>query len=61
MTNTDHTLLAEPVSLPEVPDAAIAMIDAEGIVVGWTHDAAGLAAAGGRTPLTSARRRVRRP
>ncbi|MGW1913730.1 SpoIIE family protein phosphatase [Streptomyces sp. NPDC002076] len=39
MTNIDHTLLAEPVSLPEVPDAAIAMIDAEGIVVGWTHAA----------------------
>ncbi|MET8767926.1 SpoIIE family protein phosphatase [Streptomyces sp. NPDC004658] len=39
MTNTDHTLLAEPVSLPEAPDAAIAMMDAEGIVVGWTHAA----------------------
>ncbi|WP_336113885.1 hypothetical protein [Streptomyces sp. PTD9-10] len=50
MTNTDHTLLTEPVSLPEVPDAAIAMIDAEGIVVGWAHDAAGLAAAGAGRP-----------
>ncbi|MGY5117569.1 SpoIIE family protein phosphatase [Streptomyces sp. 900105755] len=39
MTNTDHTLLAEPVSRPEPPDAAIAMIDAEGVVVGWTHAA----------------------
>ncbi|MGW1620826.1 SpoIIE family protein phosphatase [Streptomyces sp. NPDC002172] len=39
MTNTDHTLLAEPVGPREVPDAAIAMIDAEGTVVGWTHAA----------------------
>ncbi|MBL1083958.1 SpoIIE family protein phosphatase [Streptomyces actinomycinicus] len=39
MTSTDHTLLAEPVSPPETPDAAIAMLDAEGIVVGWTQAA----------------------
>ncbi|MCX4515296.1 SpoIIE family protein phosphatase [Streptomyces sp. NBC_01619] len=39
MTNTDQTRLAEPVSLREMPDAAIAMIDAEGTVVGWTHAA----------------------
>ncbi|PKW10616.1 PAS domain S-box-containing protein [Streptomyces sp. 1222.5] len=39
MTNIDHTLLTEPVRLPEVPDAAIAMIDDEGIVVGWTQAA----------------------
>ncbi|MER5185503.1 SpoIIE family protein phosphatase [Streptomyces sp. NPDC002896] len=39
MTMTDHTPLAEPVSPREIPDAAIAMIDAEGIVVGWTHAA----------------------
>ncbi|MEU5310886.1 SpoIIE family protein phosphatase [Streptomyces sp. NPDC021562] len=39
MTDFHHTLLAQPVSLPEVPDAAIAVIDAEGIVVGWTHAA----------------------
>ncbi|MFJ2730075.1 SpoIIE family protein phosphatase [Streptomyces collinus] len=39
MTNSDHSLLTEPVSPPEVPDAAIAMIDDEGIVVGWTHAA----------------------
>ncbi|WP_326827973.1 MULTISPECIES: SpoIIE family protein phosphatase [unclassified Streptomyces] len=39
MTNTDHTPLAEPVSPREIPDAAIAMLDAEGTVVGWTHAA----------------------
>ncbi|MET4641363.1 SpoIIE family protein phosphatase [Streptomyces sp. NBC_01550] len=39
MTNTDHTPLAEPVSPRETPDAAIAMLDAEGTVVGWTHAA----------------------
>ncbi|WP_328513272.1 PAS domain-containing SpoIIE family protein phosphatase/ATP-binding protein [Streptomyces mirabilis] len=38
MTNTNHTL-AEPVSPQEMPDAAIAMLDAEGTVVGWTHAA----------------------
>ena len=37
--NTDHTPLAEPVSPREIPDAAIAMIDAEGTVVGWTQAA----------------------
>ncbi|MER5537661.1 SpoIIE family protein phosphatase [Streptomyces mirabilis] len=39
MTNTDHTPLTEPVSPREIPDAAIAMLDAEGTVVGWTHAA----------------------
>ncbi|MGW1051786.1 SpoIIE family protein phosphatase [Streptomyces sp. NPDC001118] len=39
MTYTDHTPLAEPVSPPEMPDAAIAMLDAEGMVVGWTQAA----------------------
>ncbi|MCZ0999242.1 SpoIIE family protein phosphatase [Streptomyces mirabilis] len=39
MTNTDRTPLAEPVSPREVPDAAIAMLDTEGTVVGWTHAA----------------------
>ncbi|MET8243794.1 SpoIIE family protein phosphatase [Streptomyces sp. NPDC005202] len=39
MKTTDHTHLAEPVSLCETPDAAIAMLDAEGTVVGWTHAA----------------------
>ncbi|MFC4610405.1 SpoIIE family protein phosphatase [Streptomyces maoxianensis] len=39
MTNTDHRPLAEPVSLREMPDAAIAMIDAKGTVVGWTQAA----------------------
>ncbi|MCZ1004147.1 PAS domain-containing protein [Streptomyces mirabilis] len=40
MTNTDHTpRLAELVSPREIPDAAIAMLDAEGTVVGWTHAA----------------------
>ena len=41
MTHTDHTLtlVADPGGTPEVPDAAIAMLDAEGIVVGWTHAA----------------------
>ncbi|PBC95138.1 PAS domain S-box-containing protein [Streptomyces sp. Ag82_O1-15] len=38
MTNTNHAL-AEPVSPREIPDAAIAMLDAEGTVVGWTHAA----------------------
>ncbi|MFF7190307.1 SpoIIE family protein phosphatase [Streptomyces sp. NPDC008222] len=39
MTNTDHMPLAEPVSPREIPDAAIAMLDAQGTVVGWTHAA----------------------
>ncbi|MGW2936619.1 SpoIIE family protein phosphatase [Streptomyces sp. NPDC001156] len=39
MTNPDHMPLAESVSPREIPDAAIAMIDAEGTVVGWTHAA----------------------
>ncbi|MEV6994794.1 SpoIIE family protein phosphatase [Streptomyces sp. NPDC093228] len=39
MTKTDHMPLAEPVSSSEIPDAAIAMIDAEGTVVAWTQDA----------------------
>ncbi|MFE2578718.1 SpoIIE family protein phosphatase [Streptomyces sp. NPDC059378] len=39
MTNTDHSLLAEPVGPRELPDAAIAVIDAKGTVVGWTHAA----------------------
>ncbi|MCX4426235.1 SpoIIE family protein phosphatase [Streptomyces mirabilis] len=39
MTKTDRTPLAEPVSPREVPDAAIAMLDTEGTVVGWTHAA----------------------
>ncbi|MFE2522321.1 SpoIIE family protein phosphatase [Streptomyces mirabilis] len=39
MTNTDHTPLTEPVSPREIPDAAIAMLDVEGTVVGWTHAA----------------------
>ncbi|WP_394365533.1 SpoIIE family protein phosphatase [Streptomyces sasae] len=38
-TNTDPSRRAEPASLREMPDAAIAMIDAEGIVVGWTQAA----------------------
>ncbi|MFF2129238.1 SpoIIE family protein phosphatase [Streptomyces olivochromogenes] len=39
MTNTDHTPLTEPVSPREIPDAAIAMLDMQGTVVGWTHAA----------------------
>ncbi|QHA07656.1 SpoIIE family protein phosphatase [Streptomyces broussonetiae] len=39
MTYTEHTPRAEPVSPREMPDAAIAMLDAEGIVVGWTQAA----------------------
>ncbi|AVH57643.1 MULTISPECIES: SpoIIE family protein phosphatase [Streptomyces] len=39
MTNTDHTPRAEPLSPREIPDAAIAMLDAEGTVVGWTRAA----------------------
>ncbi|MEV6766248.1 SpoIIE family protein phosphatase [Streptomyces sp. NPDC051105] len=37
MTHTDYT--SEPVSPREKPDAAIAMIDAAGTVVGWTEAA----------------------
>ncbi|MER7834329.1 SpoIIE family protein phosphatase [Streptomyces sp. NPDC096040] len=37
--NTEETALAEPVNQSETPDAAIAMIDAEGTVVGWTQAA----------------------
>lgn len=39
MTNTDQVAPAEPASLRETPDAAIAMIDARGTVVGWTQAA----------------------
>jgi PAS domain S-box-containing protein len=39
MTTTNHTSLAEPAGLREIPDAAIAMVDAEGTVIGWTHAA----------------------
>ncbi|WNO77413.1 SpoIIE family protein phosphatase [Streptomyces sp. AM8-1-1] len=39
MTNTVQTPLAEPVSPLEIPDAAIAMLDAEGTVAGWTQAA----------------------
>ncbi|QUW84720.1 SpoIIE family protein phosphatase [Streptomyces mirabilis] len=39
MTKTDRTPLAEPVGPREIPDAAIAMLDTEGTVVGWTHAA----------------------
>ncbi|MFF3518133.1 SpoIIE family protein phosphatase [Streptomyces sp. NPDC002573] len=39
MTKTDHMPLAEPASSSEIPDAAIAMIDAEGTVVAWTQAA----------------------
>jgi PAS domain S-box-containing protein len=39
MIDTDHPLLAEPVSPRGKPDAAIAMLDAEGTVVGWTRAA----------------------
>ncbi|MFJ8075713.1 SpoIIE family protein phosphatase [Streptomyces sp. NPDC096176] len=37
--NTEETALAEPVNHSETPDAAIAVIDAEGTVVGWTQAA----------------------
>ncbi|MFK0150897.1 SpoIIE family protein phosphatase [Streptomyces sp. NPDC090499] len=39
MTNTDHASPAEPVSPSEIPDAAIAMIDADGTVAAWTQAA----------------------
>ncbi|MEU0967449.1 SpoIIE family protein phosphatase [Streptomyces sp. NPDC005917] len=40
MTKTNHTSPAEPaVGLREIPDAAIAMVDAEGTVMGWTQAA----------------------
>ncbi|MGW8951918.1 SpoIIE family protein phosphatase [Streptomyces sp. NPDC055709] len=39
MTNTGRRPLAEPVSPREIPDAAIAMLDAAGTVAGWTHAA----------------------
>ncbi|MFD1275690.1 PAS domain S-box protein [Streptomyces kaempferi] len=39
MTKTDQSPLAKPVSPREIPDAAIAMLDVEGTVVGWTHAA----------------------
>ncbi|MGW1915297.1 SpoIIE family protein phosphatase [Streptomyces sp. NPDC002076] len=39
MTNIDHTPLAEQVRSRETHDAAIAMIDAIGTVVGWTQAA----------------------
>jgi PAS domain S-box-containing protein len=39
MTNPDHMPLAEPATPREIPDAAIAMVDAEGTVMGWTQAA----------------------
>ncbi|MGV9562512.1 SpoIIE family protein phosphatase [Streptomyces sp. NPDC003480] len=39
MTHTGHSPLAEPAKPREIPDAAIAMIDAEGTVTGWTQAA----------------------
>ncbi|MFJ9352308.1 SpoIIE family protein phosphatase [Streptomyces sp. NPDC101237] len=39
MTNTDHTPPAQPVSPSEIPDAAIAMINADGTVAAWTQAA----------------------
>ncbi|MGW5276246.1 SpoIIE family protein phosphatase [Streptomyces sp. NPDC004044] len=39
MTNTDHTPLAEPTSPREIPDAAIAITDTEGTLMGWTQAA----------------------
>ncbi|MEU8468009.1 SpoIIE family protein phosphatase [Streptomyces sp. NPDC029006] len=39
MTHTDRTSPASPVSPAEKPDAAIAMLDASGTVVGWTEAA----------------------
>ncbi|MFF0291782.1 SpoIIE family protein phosphatase [Streptomyces sp. NPDC005262] len=39
MTNTGHTPLAESAGPRETPDAAIAMTDAEGTVMGWTRAA----------------------
>ncbi|MEU6589564.1 SpoIIE family protein phosphatase [Streptomyces sp. NPDC046881] len=39
MTYTDQTALAEPACPREMPDAAIAIVDAEGTVVGWTQAA----------------------
>lgn len=39
MTNTDRMPLAQPGSSSEIPDAAIAMLDAEGTVVAWTQAA----------------------
>ncbi|MGW7526212.1 PAS domain S-box protein [Streptomyces sp. NPDC054783] len=37
--NTKHSELVQPVNTSEAPDAAIAMLDAEGMVVGWTQAA----------------------
>ncbi|MFE4956206.1 PAS domain S-box protein, partial [Streptomyces sp. NPDC056653] len=37
--HTNEAALAEPVNSSEKPDAAIAMLDTEGTVVGWTHAA----------------------
>ncbi|MFI9614972.1 SpoIIE family protein phosphatase [Streptomyces sp. NPDC052023] len=37
--HASETALAEPVNTGEIPDAAIAMLDAEGTVVGWTQAA----------------------
>ncbi|WP_079062993.1 SpoIIE family protein phosphatase [Streptacidiphilus griseoplanus] len=39
VTKTDRTPLVEPVHPRDVPDAAIAMLDANGTVVGWTQAA----------------------
>lgn len=39
MTHADYTSPVEPVSPSEKPDAAIAVIDAAGTVVGWTEAA----------------------
>ncbi|MGW9033094.1 SpoIIE family protein phosphatase, partial [Streptomyces sp. NPDC055722] len=39
MMSTDHAALLEPLSLREISDAAIAMIDEQGTVVAWTQAA----------------------
>ncbi|MGW5258346.1 SpoIIE family protein phosphatase [Streptomyces sp. NPDC004012] len=39
MTHTDHTPLAKPVSHGEIPDSAIAVINADGTVAAWTQAA----------------------
>ncbi|MGJ5749815.1 PAS domain S-box-containing protein [Streptomyces puniciscabiei] len=39
MTHTDHTPLAKPVSPGEIPDSAIAVINADGTVAAWTQAA----------------------
>ncbi|MER6074880.1 SpoIIE family protein phosphatase [Streptomyces sp. NPDC001817] len=59
--NTNQSKLVEPVEPSEAPDAAIAMIDAEGTVVGWTQAAQQLVGYSARDVVGRSAAHVLRP